>query len=101
MHAQLLGRLYGVGKHAIVRNGSQMSGQAERITVAGVRGRGHGDYHVPHMHLVHQAAGGTNSDDGVHVKLGVQLGGIEPHGGNAHAAAHHGDFLPLVSAGIA
>ena len=97
--AQLLGRLHCVGQHTVVGNGRQIARQVKSGAIVGVGGGRHGDHHVPHLHLVRQAAGRTNTDDGVHIKLGVQFGGIQAHGGNSHTTAHHGDFLPLIGAG--
>ncbi|SCJ40217.1 Uncharacterised protein [uncultured Blautia sp.] len=65
-------------------------------------GRGpQGDDHIPDLHIIPDAAGGADADDGIHTEELVQLIAVNTHRGHAHTVAHDGDALALVGAGVA
>ena len=64
-------------------------------------GRAHADHHVPHLHIVGETIGRADADDGLHIVEVIQLIGVDGHGRDAHAAAHHRNSLPFPRAGEA
>ncbi|CAN3972997.1 3'-phosphoadenosine 5'-phosphosulfate sulfotransferase (PAPS reductase)/FAD synthetase or related enzyme, partial [Dysosmobacter welbionis] len=96
-----LRRLHRVPEEPEVGGGAQLAGEPVLVGEVGV-GRGpQGDDHIPDLHIIPDAAGGADADDGIHTEELVQLIAVNTHRGHAHTVAHDGDALALVGAGVA
>ncbi len=85
----------------VVRDGCNGTRQLELAGIVGIRARAHGDDHILQLHILLESAGAADPDNVVDIIEIEELIGVDSHRGHAHAAAHNGDLLALIGAGIA
>ena len=99
--AQPFRRCGSVLQKAVVRRGAKLAGEPVLVGKVGIGGGAHSQHHVPHLHILSDAPGGADADDGVHAVEVIQLVGVQSRRGNAHAVTHDGQFPTLIGADIA
>ena len=77
------------------------AGKMQKVRVVGIGCCSLSDNDVEELQAVRESAGGTDADDLVYIIEVEKFIRIDADGGHAHPAAHDGNFLPFIGAGVA